>query len=176
MKGITVLQPWASYLAEGVKKYETRSWSTNYRGPIAIHAGKSDVHIAGLLENTGHTMPLGAIIAIGHLHHVHPMDEHFIGMQSAEEIAMGHWEPGRYAWEITQVEKLPVPIPYRGQQGLWPYRQTLQQADQAKLQAACRDRCAFYGDAPCWQLCASGDVAGPWRPCAKCVAGEPVEE
>ena len=40
MKAITDYQPWAQLLAVGAKKYETRSWQTNYRGPIAIHAGK----------------------------------------------------------------------------------------------------------------------------------------
>jgi len=39
MKAITLYQPWASLLACGAKKYETWSWATNYRGPIAIHAG-----------------------------------------------------------------------------------------------------------------------------------------
>ena len=38
MKAITIWQPWASLLAHGVKQYETRSWATSYRGPIAIHA------------------------------------------------------------------------------------------------------------------------------------------
>ncbi len=40
MKAITIWQPWASLIACGNKKYETRSWATKYRGPIAIHAGK----------------------------------------------------------------------------------------------------------------------------------------
>ena len=38
MRAITIWQPWASLLAHRVKKYETRSWATAYRGPIAIHA------------------------------------------------------------------------------------------------------------------------------------------
>lgn len=38
MKAITIWQPWASLLACGAKQYETRSWATSYRGPIAIHA------------------------------------------------------------------------------------------------------------------------------------------
>lgn len=42
MKAITIWQPWASLIACGAKKYETRGWATNYRGPIAIHAGKKD--------------------------------------------------------------------------------------------------------------------------------------
>jgi hypothetical protein len=40
MKAISLWQPWASLLATEIKKYETRSWATNYRGPIAIHAAK----------------------------------------------------------------------------------------------------------------------------------------
>lgn len=41
MKAITIHQPYASLIAWGEKHFETRSWSTPYRGPIAIHAGKS---------------------------------------------------------------------------------------------------------------------------------------
>jgi hypothetical protein len=40
MKAITLHQPCASLVAMGEKKIETRSWSTKYRGPLAIHAGK----------------------------------------------------------------------------------------------------------------------------------------
>lgn len=41
MKAITLHQPWASLIALGVKTIETRAWSTNYRGPLAIHAAKT---------------------------------------------------------------------------------------------------------------------------------------
>ncbi len=43
MKAITIQQPWTSLLAHRVKKYETRSWATAYRGPIAIHASAAKV-------------------------------------------------------------------------------------------------------------------------------------
>jgi hypothetical protein len=39
MKAITIIQPWATLIALGEKKFETRSWTTKYRGPLAIHAG-----------------------------------------------------------------------------------------------------------------------------------------
>lgn len=38
MKAITIWQPWATLLPLGIKQFETRSWATSYRGPIAIHA------------------------------------------------------------------------------------------------------------------------------------------
>jgi hypothetical protein len=41
VKALTVRQPWASLIACGAKTIETRSWRTSYRGPIAIHAGKT---------------------------------------------------------------------------------------------------------------------------------------
>ncbi len=37
-KALTVYQPWASLIAQKLKKNETRSWRTKYRGPLAIHA------------------------------------------------------------------------------------------------------------------------------------------
>jgi hypothetical protein len=41
MKCLTLTQPWATLVAIGAKKFETRSWRTAYRGPIAIHSAKS---------------------------------------------------------------------------------------------------------------------------------------
>lgn len=40
MKAITLTQPWASLVAIGAKRIETRGWRTPYRGPLAIHAAK----------------------------------------------------------------------------------------------------------------------------------------
>lgn len=40
MKALTLTQPWATLMAVGAKRVETRSWSTNYRGPLVIHAAK----------------------------------------------------------------------------------------------------------------------------------------
>lgn len=45
MKALTLWQPWASLVALGVKRIETRSWSTRYRGRIAIHAA-ADIHMS----------------------------------------------------------------------------------------------------------------------------------
>lgn len=40
MKCLSQTQPWATLAAIGAKTIETRSWSTDYRGPLAIHASK----------------------------------------------------------------------------------------------------------------------------------------
>lgn len=40
MRALSILQPWAWLIAEGHKPVENRHWSTTYRGPFLIHAGK----------------------------------------------------------------------------------------------------------------------------------------
>jgi hypothetical protein len=42
MKALSLWQPHAQAIMLGLKPYETRGWSTNYRGPLAIHAAKKE--------------------------------------------------------------------------------------------------------------------------------------
>lgn len=51
MKAITIKQPYASLIACGAKRIETRSWKTNYRGKLAIHAGMKPAKIPNELKN-----------------------------------------------------------------------------------------------------------------------------
>lgn len=41
MFALSIRQPWAFAVASGVKRIENRTWSTNYRGPLIIHASKN---------------------------------------------------------------------------------------------------------------------------------------
>jgi len=42
MKTLTVKQPWASLIVNGVKDIENRTWRTKYRGRILIHVAAND--------------------------------------------------------------------------------------------------------------------------------------
>lgn len=88
MKAITIWQPWASLLACGGKLFETRSWATSYRGPIAIHAAKKDVFDAlrqipvpvstemkKLIGTEWNDLPTGAVIATANLIGCHKIDK-----------------------------------------------------------------------------------------------------
>lgn len=37
---LSIQQPWAWLIVNGFKDIENRSWSTRFRGPVLIHAGK----------------------------------------------------------------------------------------------------------------------------------------
>lgn len=84
MKCLTLTQPWATLVAIGEKKIETRSWRTSYRGTLAIHAAKgfpgdardfaNSHRVNGLLVNAGYAtadknagIPTGAVVATARL-------------------------------------------------------------------------------------------------------------
>lgn len=82
IRAITLTQPWATLVAIGAKRIETRSWSTSHRGPLAIHAAKhwttdervmcrvqpfKDVLVQGGVKVIPDDLPLGAIVATARL-------------------------------------------------------------------------------------------------------------
>ena len=50
VKALTLRQPWASLVVAGIKDVETRTWRTNYRGRLGIHAG-SGIDREGMNEH-----------------------------------------------------------------------------------------------------------------------------
>ena len=130
IKAITIYQPWASLVGKH-KHYETRSKRTNYRGKIAIHAGKlSPSSSTELLELAGEDLPLGAVIAIADLVDCIEMTPEFISQQSETELKCGDWLLGRFAWKLANVRFLETPIPAQGQQGLWNWRPIKEDEDE----------------------------------------------
>jgi hypothetical protein len=138
MRGLSLWQPWASLWALGIKKNETRSWATNYRGLVAIHVAKKPIkdtldqlpketrsYIRRLIGSksgeyfTHEYLPLGCILGYGELVDCHLMTPEFIAQQTPQELLLGDWQPGRFAWEVENVKLLAEPMPYKGMQGLW---------------------------------------------------------
>ena len=61
-KAISIRQPWAWLIVNGHKDIENRSWKTNFRGPLLIHAAKGmtkDEYIGALVmaEENGVVVP-----------------------------------------------------------------------------------------------------------------------
>jgi hypothetical protein len=135
IKMLSLWQPWASLIAYGIKKVETRHWGTGYRGLIAIHAAKRKVDADGheLIKHLkaipdGMTIPYGAIVAIARLSDCSVMAENNESQPycytngggrfypSATEEFCGYWERGRYAWFLRDVRSI-EPIYTNGKQG-----------------------------------------------------------
>ncbi len=132
VKAISLHQPWASLIALGFKHFETRHWQTHYRGNLVICAAKKNTKQQGLdyeklasildidlTQNSWDRLPFGQAIALCNLTDCVKMTEDFIEAQSESEQLCGHWEPGRFAWKLDDIQPLSCPIPIKGQQGLW---------------------------------------------------------
>lgn len=136
MKVISIQQPWATLIMIGAKRIETRSWATKYRGPILIHASATmpkfnrslcDVYpFTKYLTGLG-SIPTGVILGKVELKEVYTVEyltkeclwNDFI--YSQHERQFGDYTAGRYGWVLSNIEMFNLPIPAKGQLGLWTF-------------------------------------------------------
>ncbi|MGI6309769.1 MAG: ASCH domain-containing protein [Bacilli bacterium] len=131
MKVLSLRQPWADLIKYKYKKIETRSWKTNYRGELYIHASKAKINIKKILKPeildyiNIHECEYGAIILKCQLVDCIYMDKDFVNKikKNKMEFICGNYEEGRYAWVLDKVEILKKPIFINGQLGLWNYKE-----------------------------------------------------
>lgn len=122
MKAITIRQPWASLIIENYKHYEFRSWKTNYRGKVYIHAGSSiDKDILNRFDKLNIDYPLGAIIGEATLTDCVLVDEefnkelHYINPL----VYFNTSYKSKYAFKFENIVKYENPIPCKGHLSLW---------------------------------------------------------
>lgn len=127
MKILTVKQPFATLIAEGLKEFEFRTWKTNYRGEILIHAGKGvDSQAMKRYHDLKLNYPSGCIIAKAIITDCIIVDEKLKKAlkQKNEKIYHGvinkdiSWKG--YGFKLEKVQKID-PIPVKGKLGLWDY-------------------------------------------------------
>jgi hypothetical protein len=141
MKALTLTQPWATLVALGAKRIETRSWSTAYRGPLAIHAAKgfppdcrdyvliepfrSSLSVVSALQ-----LPIGKIIATCELIDILPTEargclsgvfDDYPELDTERERAFGDYSPNRFGWILKNVRAFETPIPAKGALSLWDW-------------------------------------------------------
>jgi hypothetical protein len=138
MKAISLWQFWASAIALRLKWNETRSWATNHRGPIAIHAAKKDTPILrGCFDsmmcradfgqrfraanlNCFSMLPKGAVVAVAELVEVLPTEIMLKrGIVSDLEMNLGDYGINRFAWRLENIQPLREPYFIAGHQGLF---------------------------------------------------------
>lgn len=123
MKVLTLRQPWATLVAEGIKKYEFRSWKTKYRGKVLIHAGVGiDKEDMKKYKNLDLEFPSRRIIAVVEIEDCLELDEELNKKIIAEKnIAYGNKTRTGYAWKLSNVKKINYDKEINGQLGLWNY-------------------------------------------------------
>lgn len=144
MKAISLHQPWATLIALGEKRIETRGKRINHRGLIAIHAAqkwtrdqadllnqepfKSRLAWHGITAGNAvqSNMPRGAIVAVADLIDDQPADALLCGgpvngrtlVLTETERAFGNYAPGRRGYLLTNVRPLMRSVLCRGMQAV----------------------------------------------------------
>ena len=143
MKALTLHQPYATLIAEGIKTIETRSWKPphNVIGErIAIHAGQTvdrdcqlwvdieklfaSVH-EPMLEQRIQNAPTGVIVCTARLLSVQivvEIDEMgFVATDEATGLVddWGDYSRGRFLYFLEDIQKVNPPIEVRGKQRFW---------------------------------------------------------
>lgn len=147
MKALTILQPWASLIAVGAKKLETRDWATRYRGRLAIHAGKALTRDAcdafwkqafrdALWSHYGEPgqLPVGQVIATVDLVDVvaivKPDRAYYESADlwlppASPERDFGDFRRGRFAWVLANPQLVLPRVPITGKLGLWDWEESV---------------------------------------------------
>lgn len=136
MKALTLTQPWATFVAHGIKTIETRSWSTNYRGWLAIYAARGfpDWAKAQCVEQpfkfwldklgyTVETLPMGCIVAKADLI---DCTRFTVGYEPpGHEAEFGDFTIGRYGFIFRTVWRYRKPIPATGALNIWEWKEPI---------------------------------------------------
>lgn len=131
MRALTLRQPWAWAVIEGLKPIENRSWCPNrYQigQPFAVHAGLAfDTLGFSVFERCAREARCwsryqrdfedvrGAVLGIATLGHKHVAgaDDRLV------PPAARPWFFGPYGFPLTRIAKLSEPLPCRGALGFW---------------------------------------------------------
>ena len=118
MKALSIRQPWAWLVVTGEKNVENRGWSSNYRGPLYIHAAQSfddagykwvRKHFLRLKIPTPKAYTLGAIIGRVNM----------VACADSSLVCNSTWFTGPYGFIFQDAVKFDVPIICRGRLGFF---------------------------------------------------------
>jgi len=130
VKVLTIREPFATLISLEIKKIETRSWKTNYRGKIYIHAGLNkdwkkliaDKNLDNIIDNL--EFNYGKIICEAELVDCILMTKEYIDdikKHNYQEYEVGEYKEGRYAWILNNIKVLDKKLEGKGQLGIWNF-------------------------------------------------------
>ena len=132
MKALSITMPWAWLILKFGKDVENRTWRTDYRGRILIHATKKpDPNWRDILADAFHPGKFGEKFEEKWREINRTWCGCIVGSVELVDCTWGAkdvlfsspWaEPEMYHWVLKNEILLKEPIPVRGSLGLWEYK------------------------------------------------------
>lgn len=111
MRCLSIRQPWAWAICAGARGVENRTWTTDYRGQIAIHASSKPIEKRQFEKPLdGSLFSRGAIIGVADLIDV---------VELSEAIERDSWASGPICWLLENGRLLERPIAAKGKLQLY---------------------------------------------------------
>lgn len=114
LPALSVGQPWADLIVNGIKDIENRSWPTDFRGRLLIHAAMTvewedveEVYELLGLATPGEYQPVAGAI---------------LGWTEIVDCVKSHpsrFFHGPYGFVLRGSKRLARPVPWRGQRGIF---------------------------------------------------------
>lgn len=118
VKALSIAQPWAECIVSKGKNVENRSWNTNMRGFVAIHASAAydkarfeACHEYYRIKLKRDDVPFGAIVGFAEITDV--VSEENLTSKTKK------WFMGDYGFVLNNVIKFKEPVPAKGNLGFW---------------------------------------------------------
>lgn len=155
MKALSIKQPWAHLISVGMKTIETRTWKTDYRGPLLIVASKKPEYRG---QAAGQTVAVANLVDVRKMR---PID-------SEQAHVWFSWD--LYSWVLEDAVGTPW-VNVRGMVGLydvqWPppwkpcfldYFNNHEVVECHCMEPGnnCEEAARLVGAAKCWDLCSHG--------------------
>ncbi len=106
---LSVRQPWAELILRGRKTIELRTWDTDYRGPLWLHAGKATMPDLDRRFSVSNP-PRGAYVGCFMLVDIVSLDARRWELWRPQHLDSGLYQPGYFAWVLASAERLRHPV------------------------------------------------------------------
>lgn len=146
MKAITIKQPWASLIVEGVKNIENRSWPTKFRGRVLIHAAQKDFDFRNYMTSEYER------------HYINSIKKPYItgaiiGSVEIVDCKKSIDNPNKawgnlycYHWILENAIEFTEPIPAKGRLSFWDYPNILAEPEERNGDLFCHCQLAVKED------------------------------
>jgi activating signal cointegrator 1 len=116
-RALSIKMPWLELILSGKKDIEVRTWTTKYRGPVWLHAGKS-VDKSQASRWDFKDLPTGAYLGQSNLADVIEFDAKSWESLRSRHLNEGDFQPGLYGWVFKDSKRI-KPYPAPGKLGLY---------------------------------------------------------
>lgn len=122
MRAISVRQPWAGFIIDGLRPFEIRTWTTDYRGPIVIHVPQKldkkafEVFRRNVPNLDRHRQETGVLLGCVDIVGSLPFTRRFYKERLLEHKEFEPWKPGQFALALKNPRRFRELIPWHGRQ------------------------------------------------------------